>query len=350
MAKTGLMPQQPSAGRVLLDENTLKRDRVIRTYGGWHWRSLINVPRPARGHYDLRVGEDVQGPSRTAILSAVARAVHREEPAPWVIYDYLALPLAGQEGLALLDRMRAQVPQPYLLAFSRWMCVRARFAEDIAEQAATTGTAQYVILGAGLDSFAYRRGDLLRRLRVFEVDHPATQAWKRRRLAELGVQLPAGLVFAPVDFERQTLREGLAQAGFGFGQLAVVSWLGVTMYLTLDAIRATLATLAGCQPGTRVVLTYNQPTAVLTGSTAQIAATFAALAADMGEPFLSRLLPTEIAQLLHEHGFGQITDFGPDQARAAYFPKQADVEIAGAQRLIAATVTSAFASNEISIG
>jgi methyltransferase (TIGR00027 family) len=296
------------------------------------------------------VGQGAQGPSRTAVLTAVARAVHREEPAPWVIDDYLALPLAGPEGQALLGRLRAQVPQPHLLAFGRWMCVRARFAEDIAEQAAASGTGQYVILGAGLDSFAYRRTDLLRRLRVFEVDHPATQAWKRRRLAGLGVQLPASLVFAPVDLERQTLRDGLAQAGFGFGQLAVVSWLGVTMYLTPDAIHATLATLAGCQPGTRVVLTYNQPPGVLTGSTAQIAATFAALAADMGEPFLSRFLPAQIAQLLHEHGFGQLTDFGPDQARATYFPGRADVEIAGAQRLIAATVAPASAPIENSTG
>jgi methyltransferase (TIGR00027 family) len=159
----------------------------------------------------------------------------------------------------LLDRLRAEVPGPHLLAFSRWMCVRARFPEDIAELAAASGICQYVSLGAGLDSFAYRRGDLLGRLRVFEVDHPATQAWKRRRLTELGVQHPAGLVFAPVDFERQTLQDGLAQAAFGFGQPAVVSWVGVTMYLTLDAIHATLATLAGCQPGTRIVLTYNRP-------------------------------------------------------------------------------------------
>jgi methyltransferase (TIGR00027 family) len=133
--------------------------------------------------------------------------------------------------------------------------VRARFP-DVVERAAAGGVGQYVILGAGLDSFAYRRDDLLGRLRVFEVDHPATQRWKRRRLAQLGVDSPAGLVFAPVDFERQTLREGLAAAGFDFGQLAVFSWAGVTMYLTLDAVNATLATMAGCQAGTWVVLTY----------------------------------------------------------------------------------------------
>ena len=282
--------------------------------------------------------EGVRGPSRTAVVTAVARAVHREEPRPWVMDDYLALDLAGQEGLALHGRLRTEVPRPYLLAFSRWMCVRARFTEDIVGQAAASGIGQYVILGAGLDSFAYRRNDLLGRLRVFEVDHPATQAWKRRRLAGLGVALPDRLVFAPVDFERQSLREGLELAGFDFGQRAVFSWVGVTMYLTLDAIHAALATMAGCRPGTRVVLTYDQPQAVLTGSTAQIAAAFEPRAAEMGEPFISRFLPGEIARLLHGHGFGQITDFGPDEARTAYFPGQADVDIAGAQRLIAATL------------
>jgi methyltransferase (TIGR00027 family) len=272
------------------------------------------------------------------VLTAVARAVHREEPPPWVIDDYLALDLAGQEGLALRERLRAELPRPYLLAFGRWMCVRARFPEDIVERAAASGVGQYVILGAGLDSFAYRRSDLLGRLRVFEVDHPATQSWKRRRLAELGIAAPAGLVFAPVDLERQTLREGLEEAGFDFGQQAVISWLGVTMYLTLDAIQATLATMAKCRAGTRVVLTYNQPPVVLEGLTARIAAAFAGLAAEMGEPFVSRFLPGEIQQLLRGHGFGDIVDFGPHEARAAYFQGRDDIDIAGAQRLVAATV------------
>ena len=276
-------------------------------------------------------------------MTAAARAFHREEPQPWVIDDYLALDLAGPEGLALLDRLRTEVPRPYLLAFSRWVCVRARFPEDLVEQSVAGGVAQYVILGAGLDSFAYRRRDLLDRLRVFEVDHPATQAWKRQRLAELGMELPAGLVFAPIDFERQTLREGLEQAGFDFAELAVFSWMGVTMYLTLDAINATLATLAQCRAGTRVVLTYNQPPAALTSSDAKITGTMAGIAAQLGEPFISRFLRAEMAELLHYHGFGEIIDFGPDEARVAYFGGHPDAEIAGAQRVIAATVAPARA-------
>ena len=294
----------------------------------------------------LYVGEALRGPSRTAVLTAAARALHREEPQPWVIDDHLALELAGPDGLVLLDRLRAEVPRPHLLAFSRWVCVRTRFPEDLVERAAASGVGQYVILGAGLDSFAYRRRDLLDRLRVFEVDHPATQAWKRQRLAEFGVAAPAGLVFAPVDFERQTLREGLEQAEFAFGDQAVFSWLGVTMYLTLDAIQATLATMAQCRAGTRVVLTYNQPPDILTSDDAQITAAMAGLAAKMGEPFISRFRFAEMVRLLHQAGFSEITDFGPDEARAAYFAGRPDVEIAGAQRIIAATVGPARPAGE----
>ena len=172
------------------------------------------MPTPDHFAIILRVGKAVRGPSRTAVLTAVARALHREEPQPWVIDDYLAFSLAGPEGRALLGRLRAEVPRPYLLAFSRWMCVRARFPEDVVAAGRCRRHRPVRDPGRGLDSFAYRRNDLLDRLRVFEVDHPATQEWKRQRLGELGVEPQARLVFAPVDFERQTLREGLEQAGF----------------------------------------------------------------------------------------------------------------------------------------
>lgn len=184
-----------------------------------------------------------RSPSRTALLTAAGRALHREEPPPWVLDDELAMPLAGGEGLALIEQLRSGLTGDAMLSFNRWIAVRARLPEDIVEQAMADGVGQYVILGAGLDSFAYRRRDLLGRLRVFEVDHPSSQAWKRQRLEDLSIAIPATLVFTPVDFESQTLREGLEASGFDFAALAVFSWIGVTMYLTLDAIRATLATL-----------------------------------------------------------------------------------------------------------
>jgi methyltransferase (TIGR00027 family) len=278
------------------------------------------------------------GPSRTAVLTAVARSVHREEAPPWVLDDYLALDLADVEGLALRERLRAEVPRALLLAFGRWTCVRARLAEDVVERSVSDGVTQYVILGAGLDSFAYRRRDLLNRLRVFEVDHPATQSWKRRQLAAIGVDLPVGLVYAPVDFEIQTLREGLGAVGFDFSQPAVFSWIGTVQYLTLDAIGATLDAIMDCPAASRVVLTYNQPRAAVQGVPAQVSAAFVGIATEMGEPFLSRFLPDEIDQLLRRHGFGDTADFGPEDARVRYFEGRTEVDVGSAERIMTATV------------
>jgi methyltransferase (TIGR00027 family) len=122
-----------------------------------------------------------RGPSRTAVMTAVARALHLDEPAPRILDDRLALPLAGDAGPPLIERLRSEVPAPVLLGFSRWVCVRTQLPEDVVEEAVAHGVRQYVILGAGLDSFAYRRPDLLDRLRVFEVVHPASQAFDTER-------------------------------------------------------------------------------------------------------------------------------------------------------------------------
>ena len=286
------------------------------------------------------MAESVRGPSRTAVLTAVARDLYRQEPPPLIFDDALAMGLAGAEGLPLRQRLRRDLPSSHVLAFSRWVCIRSRFAEDLVEQAVGRGVEQYVILGAGLDSFAYRRGDLLDRLKVFEVDHPASQSWKRDRLSELGVKIPDSLVFAPLDFEQDTLRHGLANAGFDFGRSAVFTWIGVTMYLTLDAITVTLATLAQCLPGTQVALSYNQPHHALDRFAVAVTSTFAGIASEMGEPFVTLFLPAEIGELLRSQRFGEIVDFGSEEARGLYFDGRADVEIAGAQRLVVGTVIS----------
>jgi methyltransferase (TIGR00027 family) len=289
---------------------------------------------------DVAADEPSRGPSGTAVVTAVARALYRDEPGPVIFDDYLALELAGEQGLALAGRLRTELPWSHVLAFCRWMCIRSRFTEDIVERAASRGVGQYVILGAGLDSFAYRRSDLMGRLRVFEVDHPASQSWKQHRLRDLGVEIPDNLVFAAADFERQTLREGLVGAGFDFGRTAVFSWIGVTMYLTVDAIDATLGTISECTAGSQVVLTYNQPHHVLDHSALQVTSTFEAIAKELGEPFVSLFTPGQIEGLLRSHGFDDIVHFGPDEARAAWFGGAPHVAIAGAQRLVAATVSS----------
>lgn len=272
------------------------------------------------------------------MLTAAARALHREEPPPWVLDDPLALELAGEDGADIRDRIRTELPPESLLAFCRWVCVRARFHEDRVDRGLADGVNQYVILGAGLDTFAYRKSDPTGRLRVFEVDHPDTQRWKQARLVELGVKPSVEVVHVPVDFERQTLRAGLEDAGFDFASPAVFSWLGVTMYLTLDAIKATLRTIGEAARGSSVVLTYNLPQDALRGLGAQTEAVLARIVAEMGEPMVSLFRPTEIEDLLRDLGYDSVEHFGPDEAKSTYFPGRSDVRFGGAQRIVAATL------------
>jgi methyltransferase (TIGR00027 family) len=279
-----------------------------------------------------------KGPSRTAILTAVARDLYRQTSAPLILDDHLAAGLAGEDGVVLGRRLERDVPPRLLTAFCRWTCVRSRVTEDLVADCVGRGADQYVILGAGLDSFAYRRPELLDRARVFEVDHPASQSWKRQRLRDLGIDVSDNVVFAAVDFERQTLDEGLTAAGFAFDRAAVFSWIGVTMYLTSDAIRTTLRTVASCAPRTTLVLTYNQPHHVLDDHARDVAEAFGGIATGMGEPFLSLFIPDQIAGLLRTEGFVQLRDFGPAEARATYFQGIRDVEMGGAQRLLIGAV------------
>lgn len=273
-------------------------------------------------------------PSRTAILTAVARSLQREEPAPWVLDDPLAAPLAGEDAAAIAAQLREKLPETARRNFIRWVCVRSRATEDEVERAVADGVRQYVILGAGLDSFAYRRPDLVDRLRIFEVDHPASQAWKRARLAELGVSLPANLVFAPVDFERQALGSGLLEAGVDLAAPAVFSWLGVSMYLTMEAIESTLGALTAAAPGSRVAMTYNLPLRALSGAGHQAESALGPMASGMGEPMISFFEPAEMEALLRRLGFVDIRHFGPAEAVATYYAGRDDVSFGGAQRLI----------------
>ncbi len=277
-------------------------------------------------------------PSKTAILTAIARAMHRDEPPPWILDDALSGELAGEEGAAMAERLRRELPAAAVLSFTRWVCVRARVPEDLVTRATAGGLDQYVILGAGLDTFAYRRPDLREKVHAFEVDQPASQAWKRRRLQELDVPLPANLTFVPVDFERESLHDGLRAAGFDWTRRAVFSWLGVTMYLTLDAIRTTLGTIASSAPGSQVVFTYNVPSDELRGLAGPIEGAVRAIANESGEPFLSLFRPAEIEQLVVDLGFTEVTHFGPEEAQRTYFPGRDDVRFGGAQRIIVASV------------
>jgi methyltransferase (TIGR00027 family) len=286
----------------------------------------------------MDTGVAPRSPSQTALLTAAARALHRLEPPPWILDDSLAFGLAGTDGMALADRAREELSPEEMFSFCRWVCVRARVADDAVERAVGSGVRQYVILGAGLDSFAYRREDLMARLRVFEVDHPASQAWKRRRLQEIGMAEPPGLVFAPIDFERQTLEDGLRAAGFDFDERAVLSWIGVTMYLTREAISATLVSVSRCASGSRLVMTYNLPPSSMTAFDRRVTTSLQKVAIAVGEPFISLFTPEEIGRLVKWSGFVRVKHFGPEEARRIYLDGRPDVQVAGAQRVICASV------------
>jgi methyltransferase (TIGR00027 family) len=172
-----------------------------------------------------------------------------------------------------------------------------------------------VVLGAGLDTFALRNANA--DLRVFEVDHPATQAWKRERFADAGLAIPSSLTFAPVDFERQALGDGLAAAGFDADRPAFFSWLGVVPYLTRDAVFQTLGFIAGL-PGGEVVFDHGEPlSAYPPEARAARQARMDAVAA-MGEPWITFFDPPELAQELAALGFGEVEDLGPGAISARY--------------------------------
>lgn len=280
----------------------------------------------------------VRQASRTAILSAVGRALHLDGPGPHVFRDDLALPLAGEAGAAVADRLRAELSDTQLLSLSRWTSLRARFVEDAVEQAIAAGMRQYVILGAGLDSFAYRRHELVTRVRLFEVDRPDSQEWKRNRLDALQVEIPQSLVFVPVDFERETLDGSLRRAGFDETQPTFFSWIGVTMYLGLDAVELTLRAIASFARGTRIVLTYDVPASALSGMQREVRDAVARVVSQLGEPFLTAFEPSEIESLLLRLGFRDIAHYSPADLVAQYLDGEDELRIGGPQRLLSAAV------------
>ena len=206
--------------------------------------------------------EQTEAPDSTAVRVALWRAMHVQvDPPPHVLEDEIGLQLAAPDDGW---RRRPDMDPRGTSGFRAAIVARARFIEDLVAEQAGHGVAQYVILGAGLDTFAQRRPEIASRLRVFEVDQPGPQAWKRQRLIELGFGIPDWLRLVPVDFEAGgSWWEQLAAAGFDPGQPAVVVSTGVTMYLTKDATAATLRQLAGLAPGSTLAMTFLLPTELL---------------------------------------------------------------------------------------
>jgi methyltransferase (TIGR00027 family) len=246
-------------------------------------------------------GEQTGAPDSTAVRVALWRAMHAQaDPPPHVLEDEIGLQLAAPED----DwRHRPDMDLDGTSGFRAAIVARARFIEDLVAGQAAHGVAQYVILGAGLDTFAQRRPELAARLRVFEVDQPGPQAWKRQRLIELGYGIPGWLRLVPVDFEAGSWPERLAEAGFDPGQPAVVVSTGVSMYLTRDATTATLRQLAGLAPGSTVVMTFLLPAELLAGSDRSRLQASRQGARASGTPFISFYTPADMLALARQAGF-----------------------------------------------
>ena len=242
--------------------------------------------------------------NQTALTAAAARAGHLiVDTEPHIFVDNLAETLLGPQAREFIDYHRQHGTHIVLANARAQVVCRASYTESVVAQAIARGVTQYVILGAGLDSFAYR-SPLAARIRVFEVDYPETQAWKRSRLDAAGITVSDGITFAAVDLETGALADVLRTTGFDANRPAVVSWLGVTMYLTETAIAETLGVIGRFAPGTEIVADYMLPPDLRDEAGQTYVDLVAPMMAERGEPWLTYLSPDDATKLLARAGFG----------------------------------------------
>ncbi|MES2392732.1 MAG: class I SAM-dependent methyltransferase [Acidobacteriota bacterium] len=261
-------------------------------------------------------------PSKTALRVALRRAAHQlHDDRPLVFEDPLAVRILGPAVAEL--RAPEASRKPYSAAFRAFMVARARLAEDVlAEGVRALGVRQYLVLGAGLDTFAYRNPHA--EVRVFEVDHPATQAWKRELLADAKIAQPETMRMVAVDFERQSLKDELAAAGFDFRVPTVTAWLGVVPYLTAEAFRATTTLLGSFAAGSGVVFDYSQPREALPYTEQLMLDSLAARVAQAGEPFRLFFRPEELRAELGQAGLEVVEDLDGRAITSRYFAGRTD--------------------------
>lgn len=260
-------------------------------------------------------------PSITAHRVAQRRAAHQLLDRPLVFEDPLAVRIADADDPARRD-LRAFDSSRLSKVLRAFFAARSRFAEDQLSAAVNRGVDQYVVLGAGLDTFAYRSP--FPALRVFEVDFPATQAWKRSELARANIPIPAALTFVPADFEQVSLPAALASSGFDDSKPAWFSWLGVTMYLARDTVMQTLAFIAALPVGSGVVFDYGVDPATLGPMERYVLNRFAERVAAAGEPWITGFDPAILSEELRRLGFTTVEDLGQNEINAKYFSGRED--------------------------
>ncbi len=249
------------------------------------------------------------------------RAAHQLYDAqPLVFEDPIAVPILGDTYAEEVRRTPQRPDRPWSVGLRAFMVARSRYAEDNLARAVADGVEQYVLLGAGLDTFAHRNH--FPALHVFEVDHPATQEWKRELLAASSLPEPDRHTYVPVNFESQTLAEQLAGAGFNVARPAFFSWLGVVPYLTLEAFRSTIGFVSSLPVGTGLALDYSLPRHALSPLERLGFDSLASRVQLAGEPFQLFFTPEEIAHELR--GFSSIEDLGSAELNARFFTGRPD--------------------------
>jgi len=258
-----------------------------------------------------------QRASRTALATAYLRAAHQIlDPGPRVLDDPIALRILGPEAEERIRGSADKFMSAETRAVRSHVVLRSRYAEDRLAASAARGISQYVLVGAGFDTFALRQPQWAASLRVIEVDHPDTQRLKQSMISKAGISVPGNVVFAGVDFEQETLDEGLARIGVRTDLATFFSWLGVTMYLTEAAIDATLTCMASFAKGSEAVITFLQP--ATTGS--WVSRELAMRVAEIGEPFVSYFTPESFKEKLLDAGFSEV-DFLTSELSAGFFPE-----------------------------
>jgi len=259
--------------------------------------------------------------SRTAQRVAIRRAAHQLLDEPTVLHDPLALRIIGSEAE---DELRSNPKEHHAFsrAFRAFMAARSRYAEDELACAFAQGVGQYVVLGAGLDTFAYRNPHP--GLRVFEVDHSATQAWKREQLQAANIAIPESLTFVTIDFDRQTLADGLGHSGFNASAPAFFSWLGVTPYLSREACMSTLSFIAKMPAGSGVVFDFVVDRRLLNPGQRMALDALSKRVARYGEPFQLFFDPVKLQDDLKSLGFHRTDFLQGKELNARYFKDRTD--------------------------
>lgn len=261
-------------------------------------------------------------PDNTAVRTALWRAMHLQVDAgPYILEDEVGLKLiAPNDGWQQRPDMHPQFTKRLRAS----ILARARFIEDLVIEQCKQGVSQYVILGAGLDTFAQRRPDIASKLRVYEIDQPDTQTWKQQRLIELGFGIPGWLHFVSVNFETSSWWEQLLKAGFDIHKPAVIACTGVTLYLIKDAITATLNQIAALVPGSKLAMTFYLPMELMDEEDKPLQQIAEKGAREAGTPFVSFFAPNEMLTLANKAGFKETKTISTKDLEQYYFTNRTD--------------------------